>query len=96
MPNILILNAGVTKMGIRSRLKLLMKMLHETNVLMRKLVQEVGTKELQLGPRKLGKVASMLLLPMVLQKGKLLITRTLEKMHKGRYHNEEFAFEDIR
>lgn len=46
MPNVLILNAGVTKMGIHGRLKLLMKMLHETNVLMRKLVQEVGTKEL--------------------------------------------------
>lgn len=46
MPNVLVHNAGVTKMGIHGKLKLLMKMLHEANVLMRKLVLEVGAKEL--------------------------------------------------
>jgi hypothetical protein len=46
MPNVLIFNAGVTKIRINSGLKLLMKMQNVVNVLTRKLYQEVTIEEL--------------------------------------------------
>ena len=73
---------GVTRKRIKAELGLLMKMLKEASILMRRLVVTTSIEELWLEARKPGILASMIV-PLALGEGKLLRTRTLEKMCKG-------------